>query len=340
MPLKQRINPSRSWLARSAPSSFFSATRAETRAISRNKNDHRGSDCSHSGINGSRLLHSETNDMNAGLVVEVWCKGFWWDRSLGYYYLPLSEVPYMNEVTRNQCNLNRTELPHRQSDRHTTSPDMRDTNSNTQQAITTDTVHQPVMFADRATRFSPCSPVPPSDDGEIRDSATSIARDSRTLLPFAFTPRSKGAARPAVPRTQRSAAESARRIPHPCRRPQSLPPPVVYLLGEQRATAHRSIIIAGRFPAVRSGPNDLPTGVHTNDDRHRSPSSGDDETLRDSFMGDPPPRNTRGPVTFVIDLAPYSEAHAIYRVPLPHASSLSLSRPYTHETASTISARN
>ncbi|XP_011328938.1 uncharacterized protein LOC105274476 isoform X2 [Ooceraea biroi] len=80
----------------------------------------------------------ETNDMNAGLVVEVWCKGFWWDRSLGYYYLPLTEVPYMNEVTRNQCNLNRTAVLHQQSERHT-SPDMRDTNSNTQQASTTDT---------------------------------------------------------------------------------------------------------------------------------------------------------------------------------------------------------
>jgi len=89
-------------------------------------------------INATLCSHSETNDMNAGLVVEVWCKGFWWDRSLGYYYLPLSEVPYMNEVTSaNQCNLNRTELPH-------TSPDMRDTNSNTQQA--TDTVHQSVMY--------------------------------------------------------------------------------------------------------------------------------------------------------------------------------------------------
>lgn len=91
----------------------------------------------------SVCFRSETNDMNAGLVVEVWCKGFWWDRSLGYYYLPLSEVPYMNEVTRNQCNLNRTEVPHRQSERpHTPSSDTntRDTNSNTQRAIVTDTV--------------------------------------------------------------------------------------------------------------------------------------------------------------------------------------------------------
>ncbi|XP_046838440.1 probable serine/threonine-protein kinase kinX [Vespa crabro] len=44
----------------------------------------------------------ETNDMNAGLLVEVWCKGFLWDRFLGYYFIPLSEVSYMNEVTSNK----------------------------------------------------------------------------------------------------------------------------------------------------------------------------------------------------------------------------------------------
>ncbi|KYQ60287.1 Phorbol ester/diacylglycerol-binding protein unc-13, partial [Trachymyrmex zeteki] len=80
----------------------------------------------------------ETNDMNAGLVVEVWCKGFLWDRFLGYYYIPLSEVSYMNEVTRNQCNLSRTaEVQDRQSEQS----DMCDTNSNTQPDIITDTVH-------------------------------------------------------------------------------------------------------------------------------------------------------------------------------------------------------
>ncbi|KYN03123.1 Phorbol ester/diacylglycerol-binding protein unc-13 [Cyphomyrmex costatus] len=74
--------------------------------------------------------------MNAGLVVEVWCKGFLWDRFLGYYYIPLSEVSYMNEVTRNQCNLSRTaEIQDRQSEQS----DMCDTNSNTQPDIITDT---------------------------------------------------------------------------------------------------------------------------------------------------------------------------------------------------------
>ncbi|XP_025162387.1 uncharacterized protein LOC105181693 [Harpegnathos saltator] len=79
----------------------------------------------------------ETNDMNAGLLVEVWCKGFLWDRFLGYYYIPLSEVSYMNEVTRNQCNLSRNEAQ-RQAESHTSS-DMRDTNSNTQQDVIGDT---------------------------------------------------------------------------------------------------------------------------------------------------------------------------------------------------------
>ncbi|KYN41233.1 Phorbol ester/diacylglycerol-binding protein unc-13 [Trachymyrmex septentrionalis] len=74
--------------------------------------------------------------MNAGLVVEVWCKGFLWDRFLGYYYIPLSEVSYMNEVTRNQCNLSHTaEIQDRQSEQS----DMCDTNSNTQPDIITDT---------------------------------------------------------------------------------------------------------------------------------------------------------------------------------------------------------
>lgn len=77
--------------------------------------------------------------MNAGLLVEVWCKGFLWDRFLGYYYIPLSEVSYMNEVTRNQCNLSRNEA--QQQAELYTSPDMRDTNSNTQQDVT-DTVHK------------------------------------------------------------------------------------------------------------------------------------------------------------------------------------------------------
>lgn len=100
--------------------------------------------CDLAEINRTFLLRSETNDMNAGLVIEVWCKGFLWDRFLGYYYIPLSEVSYMNEVTRNQCNLNHTEV--QQFEQHTTF-DMRDTNSNTQPDIITDTVHNSLIHS-------------------------------------------------------------------------------------------------------------------------------------------------------------------------------------------------
>jgi hypothetical protein len=41
---------------------------------------------------------SETNDVNTGLLIEVWNKGMIWDRALGYYYMPLTEVQYSNEV--------------------------------------------------------------------------------------------------------------------------------------------------------------------------------------------------------------------------------------------------
>ena len=41
---------------------------------------------------------SEINDINVGLLVEVWCKGMLWDRALGYHYAALPEVSYSIEV--------------------------------------------------------------------------------------------------------------------------------------------------------------------------------------------------------------------------------------------------
>ncbi|XP_073978403.1 unc-13 isoform X4 [Rhodnius prolixus] len=39
----------------------------------------------------------ETNDVNTGLLIEVWNKGMLWDRALGYHWLPLPAVHYSNE---------------------------------------------------------------------------------------------------------------------------------------------------------------------------------------------------------------------------------------------------
>uniref|UniRef100_A0A8D9AHQ4 Protein unc-13 homolog A n=1 Tax=Cacopsylla melanoneura TaxID=428564 RepID=A0A8D9AHQ4_9HEMI len=39
----------------------------------------------------------ETNDVNQGLLIEVWDKGIIWDRAIGYHYLPLPQVPFSHE---------------------------------------------------------------------------------------------------------------------------------------------------------------------------------------------------------------------------------------------------
>ncbi|XP_017881671.1 protein unc-13 homolog A-like [Ceratina calcarata] len=86
----------------------------------------------------------ETNDMNTGLLVEVWCKGFLWDRFLGYYYVPLSEVSYMNEVTSKQSYNTSTDTVSagKQEQQHISSDSMPDTNSNAQPLPDiTNTVH-------------------------------------------------------------------------------------------------------------------------------------------------------------------------------------------------------
>ncbi|XP_058796060.1 putative uncharacterized protein DDB_G0282133 [Phymastichus coffea] len=39
----------------------------------------------------------EINDLNTGLLIEVWSKGMLWDRALGYHYMILPKVSYSNE---------------------------------------------------------------------------------------------------------------------------------------------------------------------------------------------------------------------------------------------------
>ena len=37
--------------------------------------------------------------MNTGLLIEVWSKGVFWDRALGYHWVQLQEVSYASEVS-------------------------------------------------------------------------------------------------------------------------------------------------------------------------------------------------------------------------------------------------
>lgn len=46
------------------------------------------------------FVRSETNRLDTGLLVEAWEKGLIWDKALGYYWLPLTDVQYSNEVSR------------------------------------------------------------------------------------------------------------------------------------------------------------------------------------------------------------------------------------------------
>lgn len=47
----------------------------------------------------SGKIFSETNDLNTGLLIEVWSKGMIWDRAMGYHWIPLQTVQYSNEVS-------------------------------------------------------------------------------------------------------------------------------------------------------------------------------------------------------------------------------------------------
>ncbi|GJQ77641.1 hypothetical protein Trydic_g12769 [Trypoxylus dichotomus] len=44
----------------------------------------------------------ETNDLNTGLLIEVWSKGMIWDRAMGYHWIPLQGVQYSNEEGNGQ----------------------------------------------------------------------------------------------------------------------------------------------------------------------------------------------------------------------------------------------
>ncbi|KAJ8921478.1 hypothetical protein NQ315_003096, partial [Exocentrus adspersus] len=44
----------------------------------------------------------ETNDLNTGLLIEVWSKGMIWDRAMGYHWIPLQTVQYSNEEGNGQ----------------------------------------------------------------------------------------------------------------------------------------------------------------------------------------------------------------------------------------------
>ncbi|CAH1101836.1 unnamed protein product, partial [Psylliodes chrysocephalus] len=48
----------------------------------------------------------ETNNLDTGLLIEVWSKGMIWDRAIGYHWIPLQTIQYSNEEGNGQwCSL-------------------------------------------------------------------------------------------------------------------------------------------------------------------------------------------------------------------------------------------
>lgn len=49
-------------------------------------------------------LYSETNNVNTGLLVEVWTKGMIWDRAVGYSYITLDTIAHHNQYSGKRKN--------------------------------------------------------------------------------------------------------------------------------------------------------------------------------------------------------------------------------------------
>jgi hypothetical protein len=45
------------------------------------------------------LFCSEVNNLDAGLLLEVWSKGVIWDKAVGYHWLHLRDIQHSNVVS-------------------------------------------------------------------------------------------------------------------------------------------------------------------------------------------------------------------------------------------------
>ena len=47
------------------------------------------------------FVFSEVNELDTGLLLEVWEKGMLWDKAIGYHWAPLNTIPFTQEVGNN-----------------------------------------------------------------------------------------------------------------------------------------------------------------------------------------------------------------------------------------------
>ena len=47
------------------------------------------------------FVFSEVNELDTGLLLEVWEKGMLWDKAIGYHWAPLNTIPFTQEVRNN-----------------------------------------------------------------------------------------------------------------------------------------------------------------------------------------------------------------------------------------------